>query len=456
MLKNLFSRQEKTVPPPNILVIMADDLGYGDLGCYGASGFETPNLDQIAAEGVRFTSYYSGGVNCTGGRASFLTGCYPNRVGLGGKNIPPGAFTGLNPEENIIPKVLEQAGYVSGYVGKWTLGSHEQFLPTNQGFDYFFGIPYSHSYLDQDVENAIYVTSALPLIDGVTELEENTDPSDLTTKFTEQAAEFVESAGDNPFFLFLSHSIPHRPLMPMENFEGSSKLGIYGDAIQELDWSIGALMEVLRQFEKLDNTLIIFTSDNGPALQSEETLGYVGGTSRPFRGGKGQTLEGGLRVPCVARLPERIPAGLLHKDIVTAMDWLPTFADIAGVPFDKKAMELIDGVDIWPLISGAKDAPAPRQDFCYYREGRFQAYRRGEWKLLMYRPDWEIEKPENTDYMLFNLESDPQEKSNLADQHPDLIEELSKAADKARRELGDVIHNRRGRAVRKAGEVAMT
>ena len=454
MLKKLFSRQE-TAAPPNFLVIIADDLGYGDLGCYGASGIETPNLDRIAAEGVRFTSYYSGGATCTGGRAALLTGCYPNRVGLGGKNIPPGAFVGLNPEERIIPKVLEEAGYVSGYIGKWTLGSHDQFLPLNQGFDYYFGIPFSHSYLDQEVEDAIYVTSALPLIDGTTELEEDTDPRDLTPKFTEQAAEFIESAGENPFCLFVSHSIPHRPLMPMENFLGSSKLGIYGDAVQELDWSVGALMEVLRQLEKLDNTLIVFTSDNGPATQSEETLGYVGGTSRPFRGGKGQTLEGGMRVPCVARLPGRIVEGQLCKEIVTAMDWLPTFAGLAGTPFQRKDLETIDGRDLMPILSGAATEQKPHEDYCYYRDGRFQAYRRGEWKLLMYRPDWEIEKPEPKDYMLFNLDSDPQEKSNIADQHPELMEELVKAADKARRELGDVIHNRRGRAVRKIGEVAM-
>lgn len=454
MLKKLFSKQESAALP-NFLVIIADDLGYGDLGCYGASGIETPNLDRIAAEGVRFTSYYSGGANCTSGRAALLTGCYPNRVGLGGKNIPPGAFTGLNPEERIIPKVLEEAGYVSGYIGKWTLGSHEQFLPLNQGFDYYFGIPFSHSYLDPEVEDAIYLTSALPLIDGAAELEENTDPRDLTTKFTEQAAEFVESAGENPFCLILSHSIPHRPLVPMENFEGSSKLGLYGDAVQELDWSVGALMEVLRQLEVLDNTLIIFTSDNGPATQSEETLGYVGGTSRPFRGGKGQTLEGGMRVPCVARLPGRIPEGQLCKDIVTAMDWLPTFAALAGTPLEKKDLEAIDGRDIWPIISGGTAGEKPHEDYCYYREGRFQAYRRGDWKLLMYRPDWQIEKPETSDFMLFNLDSDPQEKTNLAEQNPELVEELAKAADKARRELGDVIHNRRGRGVRKIGEIPM-
>ena len=455
MLKKLFSRQQ-TVAPPNFLVIIADDLGYGDLGCYGASGIATPNLDQIAAEGVRFSSYYSGGANCTGGRAALLSGCYPHRVGLGGKNIPPGAFVGLNPEERIVPRILEEAGYVSGYIGKWTLGSHHQFMPLNQGFDYYFGIPFSHSYLDPEVEDAIYLTSNLPLIDGETELEDDTDPRDLTTKFTEQAAEFVESAGENPFCLFLSHSIPHRPLVPMENFEGSSKLGIYGDAVQELDWSVGALMEVLRQLEKLDNTLIVFTSDNGPALQSEETLGYVGGTARPFRGGKGQTLEGGMRVPCVARLPGRIPEGQLCKDIVTAMDWLPTFAELAGVTLEKKDLEAIDGRDIWPLVSGAKVETKPHEDYCYYREGRFQAYRRGDWKLLMYRPDWGIEKPETTDYLLFNLDSDPEEKSNLADQNPELVEELAKAADKVRRELGDSIHNRRGRGVRKAGEAAMS
>lgn len=453
MLKKLFSKK-KDAAPPNFLIIVADDLGYGDLGCYGAKGFATPNIDQIAAEGVRFTSYYSGGVNCSGGRAALLTGCYPARIGLGGKNIPPGAFMGLNPEERTLPRVLDTAGYVNGYVGKWALGSHPQFMPMNQGFDYFFGIPFSHSYLDSSVEDHIFLTSSIPLMDGENELEEDTDPHQFTTLFTEQAAEFIESAGDNPFSLVLSTVIPHRPLMPMEEFAGGSRQGIYGDAVQELDWSIGALMEVLRQLEKYEDTLVIFVSDNGPATQSEEALGYVGGTSRPFRGGKGQTLEGGMRVPCVARLPGRIPEGLLCHDIVTAMDLLPTFANLAGATLEKRPE--IDGIDIWPNMSGEKIEAPLRNTFYYYRENVLQAVRQDEWKLNTYRKSWGLEKPEKSDYMLYNLESDPAEESNVADQHPDKVDELAKVADRARRELGDSIHGRRGRSTRKAGEVAMS
>jgi len=290
-------------------------------------------------------------------------------------------------------------------------------------------------------------------MDGESELEEDADPHQFTTLFTEQAAEFIESAGENPFSLVLSTVIPHRPLMPMEEFAGGSRQGIYGDAVQELDWSIGALMEVLRQLEKYEDTLVIFVSDNGPATQSEEALGYVGGTSRPFRGGKGQTLEGGMRVPCVARLPGRIPEGLLCHDIVTAMDLLPTFAKLAGATFEKRPE--IDGIDIWPNMVGEKIEAPLRNTFYYYRENVLQAVRQDEWKLNTYRKSWGLEKPEKSDYMLYNLESDPAEESNVADQHPEKVDELAKVADRARRELGDSIHGRRGRSTRKAGEVAM-
>ncbi|MBG89712.1 MAG: arylsulfatase [Verrucomicrobiales bacterium] len=453
MLKGLFSKKKETVPP-NVLIVVADDLGYGDLGCYGAVGFETARLDQLAADGVRFTSYYSGGVNCTGGRAALLTGCYPNRIGMGGRSFPPGGFTGLNPEERNLATMLAEAGYVSGYVGKWTLGSHPHFLPNNQGFDYWFGIPFSHSFLDQEVEDAIYLTSSLPLMDDENELEEDTDPAFLTRRCTEQAAEFMESAGDNPFCLVVSHAMPHRPLALTEEFDGRSKYGIYGDVIEEIDWSVGALVDVLAVLEKLENTIIIFTSDNGPALQSEEVLGYRSGTPRPYRGGKGQTLEGGVRVPCIVNWPARIPGGQVSDEMVCGMDWLPTIAGLAGV--ELKRTPEIDGVDIFNHINGEKPPEEPvREEVYYYRDNRLQAVRQGPWKLHVYRGDWDVEKPEKSDYMLFNLDSDTTEESNLADQNPELIDELAKVADRARRELGDSVHGRRGRSTRKAGEVSM-
>lgn len=455
MFKKLFSKkEEEETGPLNFLIIIADDLGFGDVGCYGAAGIQTPVMDQLAEEGVRFTSYYSGGVTCTAGRAALLTGCYPHRVGMGSKNIPPGSFKGLSPEERTLPKVFEEGGYVSGYIGKWALGSHPDFMPMRHGFDYFFGIPYSHSYLDPEVEDHIYLTSNLPLMDGETELEEDTDPQELTPRLAEQAAEFIESAGDNPFCLIYSSLLPHRPLMPMENFEGSSKRGIYGDTVQELDWSIGALIEVLKHCEKYDDTMIIVVSDNGPMVLSEQAVGYIGGTGRPYRGGKGQTLEGGMRVPCIAWRPGLIPGGQTCKEIVTGMDWMPTLAGLAGIEFDRKKPEM-DGVDIWPVINGEKYEKAPRDTFCYYKESRLQALRKDDWKLLMFRSNWELERPEKSDYLLFNLESDRLEESNLADQNPEVVDELAKLADKIRRELGDSVRNRKGRGVRAAGEAAM-
>lgn len=468
MLKNLFSKKKQEKPPTNFLVILADDLGFGDLGCYGSRQIQTPNIDALAEEGVRFTSYYSGSVTCTGGRAALLTGCYPQRVGLGSKNIPPGALTGLNPEEPNIAKMLGGAGYVTGYVGKWALGSNPMFNPIQQGFDYFFGVPFSHSYLDPEVEDHIYLTSNLPLMDGEEELEDETDPSELTPRLMEQAAEFMESAGDNPFCLILSHLIPHRPLLPMENFEGGSKIGIYGDTVQELDWSVGTMIEILKQIGKYEDTLVVFASDNGPAIVDEHSSGYIGGTGRPWRGGKGQTLEGGIRVPCIARLPGQTLEGHVWKEITCGMDWLPTFAGLADIKLDKK--QDCDGEDIWPFMSidnsealwekdllarNEKNEQKPRDEFYYYKEGRLQCVRKGAWKLLMYRSNWDIEKPEQKDYVLFNLDNDRLEESNLADQHPDIVDELSKIADKVRRDLGDTIHKKKGRGTRSCGEVAM-
>lgn len=452
-VRNIFSGPRTESGPPSFIIIVADDLGYGDVGCYGAREINTPNLDQLAAEGTRFTSYYSGGLNCTGGRAALLTGCYPGRIGLGGKNIPPGSSLGLNPAERTLPKVLNEAGYVNGYIGKWSLGSDPALMPRYHGFDYFLGIPFSHSYLFPEAEEMVYQVGSLPLMDNETELEENPDPARFIQLFTEQAAEFIESAGDQPFCLVVSHALPHRPIAVSEEFEGRSRYGPYGDVVEAIDWSVGALRSVLQGLEREANTAIFFTSDNGPATQSEEVLGYRGGTARPFRGGKNQTLEGGMRVPFIAHWPGHLTAGKLSHDIVCGMDLLPTIAALAGVQLAPKPV--IDGKNLVPLLTGEKLAEPPHSHFFFYRDNRLQAVREGPWKLVVYRSEWNLEKPAKKDYLLFNLETDPTEESDVAAENPALVEQLAKLADRARRDLGDEVHNRKGANVRPVGDVMM-
>ncbi len=449
MLKGLFSSSSDG--PPNFVIIMADDLGYGDLGCYGARDIATPRLDELASEGMRFTSYYSGAPNCTGSRAALLTGCYPNRIGLSSKNLPPGGYTGLNPEEKNIATILNEASYATGFVGKWSLGSHPNFLPLSQGFDYYFGIPFSHSFVDSATEDHIYLTSGLPLIDNEVELEEDTDPTALTQRFTEQAAEFIESAGENPFCLIMSHHLPHRPIAVPPEFEGRSTYGPYGDAVEAIDWSSGAIIDVLKSLNHENDTMVIFVSDNGPYTAGQTALGHRCGNSGEFRGGKNHTTEGGMRVPCIVRWPKHVPAGKVCDEIVCAMDFLPTFAGLAKVQLPRT--HKIDGKNILPLLKGEKPKEPIRTEFYYYRESRLQAVRSGEWKMHVFHPEWGIDEPKPEDYKLFNLDADPGEGTDVSPENPEVVELLGKAADRARRELGDSVKRRSGMGVRPIGEV---
>ena len=316
---------------PNIIFIFADDLGYGDLACFGATDIATPNIDRIAAEGIKFTSFLSASPVCSPSRAGLLTGRMPQRMGINSVFFPE-SLTGMDPEEITIAEILKSKGYRTGIVGKWHLGHMEKYLPLNQGFDEYFGIPYSN-----DMASVVYMRG-----NDVEEFEE--DQRYTTQTYTAESLKFIESSGDQPFYLYLAHSMPHVPIYASPEFEGTSGRGLYGDVIQELDWSVGEILKKLEEKGILENTLIVFSSDNGPWLVMEDH----GGSAGPLREGKQFTFEGGVRVPTVAMWKGKIDPGQVYDDLATQMDWFPTFCNLVGaeIPQDRE----IDGKDLSAVL----------------------------------------------------------------------------------------------------------
>ena len=450
---------------PNFVVIFTDDQGYADVGCFGAKGFETPNLDRMAAEGVRFTSFYVSQAVCSASRSSLLTGCYPNRVGIFGA-LSPQSEVGLNPEEETIAEVLKKKGYAAGIFGKWHLGHHREFLPLQHGFDEYLGLPYSNDMwligydgkpAPEDHRKAKY--PVLPLIDGnekVAEIRTLKDQDTLTTRYTERAVQFIEKNKDSPFFLYVPHTMVHVPLGVSEKFRGKSKQGIYGDVVMEIDWSVGEILKALKRNRLEDNTLVVFTSDNGPWLN----FGNHGGSALPLREGKGTSWEGGVRVPCIMRWSGHIPEGTACDKLSATMDLLPTFAAIAGAPLPNHK---IDGVNILPLLQGKPDAN-PRDHLFYYYGKQLQCVREGKWKLHFphsYRSYQGVEPGMDglpgpytrgeTGLELYDLENDIGEKHNVAEKHPEVVKRLQALGEKAREELGD--GERLGKGVRPPGRI---
>ncbi|MCB1228798.1 MAG: sulfatase [Verrucomicrobiae bacterium] len=432
----LFSQAEET-RPPNFILIFADDLGYADLGCFGAKDFETPNLDRMAKEGAKLTNFYVPASVCSASRAALLTGCYPDRVGITGVLFPtrakddqpagPGT-TGLNPDEITIAETLKTKDYATACIGKWHLGDDTAFLPTKQGFDEYFGIPYSNDMgwwrgKPKDFKKDF---PPIPLLEDESIIETNPDQRYLTRRYTERAVQFIRQHREDPFFLYLPHTMPHVPLFVSEPFSGSADYGLYGDVIEELDWSMGVILNAIAEAGLDENTWVIFTSDNGPWL----SMGAHGGHADPLRDGKFTRFEGGHRVPCVMRWPGHIPPGLVLDDIVSTIDFLPTFAGLAGasLPEDRK----IDGMDVWPYLSG-RVASSPRDTFFYSP----WVVRSSKWKLMMPGKYKEIypapEKSTNgmVDYshpQLYNLASDPGETTSLHQEskYAELIKTMSK------------------------------
>ena len=440
---------DKPQRPPNFVVILCDNLGYGDVGCFGSKLHRTPNVDRMAEEGMRLTGFYSTSGVCTPSRASLMTGCYPRRVNMhvdehGIAVLRPVARKGLHPDEVTIAEVLKTRGYATACIGKWHLGDQPPLLPTRQGFGLYFGIPYSDDMTQRKGTN----WPPLPLIEGERVVEAPADRNTLTRRYTEKAIEFIKANRDRPFFLYLPHAMPGSTLRPFASkpFQGRSENGPYGDSVEEIDWSTGQILDELRELKLDEQTLVIWTSDNGAPRRSPPQ-----GSNKPLGGWGYTTMEGGMRVPCVARWPGRIPEGKSRDEIATTMDLLPTFARLAGAKLPERT---IDGYDIRPLLFGKEDAQTPYKAFFYYHKGQLHAVRQGKWKLHLANGKklhnlGNARKPFKAE--LYDLDADVGETDNLAAQHPDVVQRLTKLAEQARAELGD--DDQEGSGQRPAGFV---
>jgi arylsulfatase A-like enzyme len=428
---------------PNVIIILTDDQGYADLGCFGGTQVETPRIDRMAAEGAKLTSFYVAGSVCTPSRSALMTGCYPKRIGLAGGVFLAGDQNGLHPDETTIAEVLKAAGYATGMFGKWHLGDQPQFLPTRQGFDEFFGIPYSHD-IHPFHTNKKHNFPPLPLLEGETVIEEGPDADYLTQRITERAVGFIEKHKGEPFFLYVPHPAPHRPIhmsppfmvdvpeaikATLENEKGvdyATRDKIYNYAISEIDWSVGQILDALKKNGIDENTVVIYTSDNGPSV----------GNAAPLSGGKGSSYEGGMRVPGIIRWPGRIPAGQTIDELLSTIDLLPTFAKLAGavVPSDRA----IDGKDIWPTLT--EKAASPHEAFFYYKGNALKAVRSGKWKLHLGKATGTANakrgKGSSSPIMaLYDLESDMGERTNLLESNPEVAERLRSYAKSFEAEL---------------------
>jgi arylsulfatase A len=410
---------------PNFVVILIDDLGYGDIGPFGSKVNRTPNLDRMASEGIRFTSFYAAPL-CTPSRAQMMTGCYAKRVSLP-EVIFPSSPTGLGDKEHTVAELLRQRRYATMAIGKWHLGDQPEFLPTRHGFDHFLGLPYSND-MGKDLSKA---GPPLPLLRDTTVIEAPAEQDKLTALYTEEAVRFVTASKDRPFFLYLAHTAVHVPLHPGREFAGKSANGKYGDWVEEVDFSAGRVLDTLKKLKLDRNTLVLFTSDNGPWLAK----GRDGGVAGPLRGGKGSTWEGGMREPTIAWWPGRIAAGSVCGAPVSEIDVLPTLVGLAGgtVPTDNK----IDGKDIWPLLAG-QTKESPHEALFYFNGNKLEAVRAGEWKLRI------------EGNQLYNLDRDIGEKMNVAAQNPDVVARLRKLVEQMDRDLGV---EKNGPGVRQPGRV---
>ena len=441
----------------NFIIILMDDMGYGDINSNGAIGYEMPNVQRMINNGMKFTRYYSPQAVSGASRAGLLTGCYPNRIGISGAP-GPNAVTGIHEDEKTIAEVLKPNGYKCAAFGKWHLGHLPQFLPTNNGFDEFYGIPYSN---DMWPNHPQYKYPDLPLIEGTETIELNADQTQFTTDFTDRAVEFIDKNKRKPFFLYLAHPMPHVPLFVSDKFKGKSEQGLYGDVMMEIDWSIGQILDKLQKERLDDNTLVIITSDNGPWINYGNHAGSTGG----LREAKGTSFEGGQRVPCVMQWVGTIPKGTVCNKLSTSLDLISTFAAIADAQLpDHK----IDGVNLLPLLLGDNNAN-PRENFYYYyNRNSLEAVTDGEFKLIFphhhrsyvgYLPGNDGAPGNVTnnyfqkEKLLFDLRRDPGERENVISQHPKELYKLEKLATQARKDLGDDLTRSKGENVREIGRV---
>lgn len=461
---------------PNVVFIVADDMGYADMGTQGARGFKTPHLDQLAIDGTRFTDFYVAQSVCTASRAAFMTGCYPNRLGMQGAYNHT-SIDGIAGEEWLLSEMFKELGYATAGMGKWHLGTRMKFHPLRHGFDEWLGIPYSNDNTKYHPTLADEMPP-LPFYDGEKIIELDPEQSQFTKRFTERAVDFIERHASQPFFLYIPHVMPHVPIFASEQFNGRSQAGLYGDVLEELDWSVGEVLATLRRLELDDQTIVIFISDNGPFL----SYGEHAGSAAPLREGKLTTFEGGVRVPCLVRWPGHIPAGRVCSEPFMGIDLLPTLTEIMG---GSPPTLPIDGRSAKALLLDEPDASSPHKALFFYSGTALQAVRSGSWKLHFAHPyitpagePGRGGKPSNygqlapasiklsgvegiatrhgyrieqLELSLFDLATDPGESRNVADQYPDVVKRLTDLADAARRDLGDSLTHTAGSGLRAPG-----
>ena len=457
--------------PPNLVVIFIDDMGYADIGPFGGT-IPTPNLDRMAKEGMRFTDFSVSSAVCSASRIALLTGCYHQRVGIAGA-LGPDAQIGIHPDETTIAELCQTKGYATACFGKWHLGHHPKFLPLQHGFDEYFGLPYSndmwplhpaHANLPADAAKRKQGYPSLPLLQNnrVVDTEVTAaDQAQLTKQYTEHAVSFIERHREQPFFLYVPHSMVHVPLFASERFAGKSGKGAHGDVVMEIDWSVGEILAALQRCGVDDDTLVLFTSDNGPWLSYGEHAGSAG----PLREGKGTMFEGGIREPTIARWPGHVPAGASCHEFAATIDILPTVARLIGAELPQRR---IDGHDITPLLFGEPGAASPHELFCcYYAGGQLQAVRDARWKLhfphgyqsLAGKPGGRDGAPapytnQQIGLSLYDLRADVGETKDVAAEHPEVVERLQRLAAAARTDLGDTLTKTKGTGVRPAGKLA--
>jgi arylsulfatase A-like enzyme len=454
---------------PNIVLIYMDDTGYGDLAAYGGIEYNTPNLNKLAAQGMRFTSFYAAQPICTASRGAILTGCYPNRIGIFGA-FHPNSPIGISDKEETLAEMLKRKDYATAIFGKWHLGDAKKFLPLQHGFDEYVGLPYSNDMWPvsfdgtpaDSVNPEKLSVPPLPLIEGnkiVRYIKNLDDQVMLTTLYTEKAVDFINRHKKKPFFLYLAHSMVHIPLAVSDKFKGKSKQGLFGDVMMEIDWSTGEVMKALKENELDDNTVFIFTSDNGPWLRFGNHAGSTGG----LREGKGTTWEGGQREPAIIRWPGVVPAGSICNKLSGNIDLLPTIAAITKAPLPQHK---IDGVSLLPLLKGDINANPRDHLFFYFKENDLEAVRAGHWKLVLPHTYRSVENEltgkngwpgkmhnSKTELALYDLRRDPGERYDVKSQNPEVVERLQKMVDEAREDMGDDLTGRQGKNRRPAGKL---
>ncbi len=449
---------EEITSPPNVIIVFTDDQGYQDLGCFGSPDIKTPYIDQLAKDGVMLTDFSVAQPVCSASRAALLTGCYPNRIGVHAALMPQ-SKNGLNQSETTIAEMLNAEGYATAIYGKWHLGNMGQFSPLNHGFDEFYGIPYSNDMWPSHPRQGDWFDfPPLPLYDGDVPIDSLDDQSNLTKDITVKAVDFINRNKDNPFFLYVPHPQPHVPLFVSDQFKGKSERGLYGDVIMEIDWSVGQIVKALDHNGLTDNTIVIFTSDNGPWL----SYGDHGGSAGPLREGKGTNWEGGVKEPFIIKYPDELTAGKTYDTPVMSIDILPTIANLTGAKLPSLA---IDGLDVLDILKGTSSESPHEAFYYYYNRNELWAVRQGDWKLyfphsynsLNGREGGTEGLPINYERVtleeaeLYNLHEDQGERHNVYDDHPEIVKMLKSLADKKRLELGDALNDIVGSGLREAG-----